>query len=625
MNRFIRVAWTWGVALGVAACGVEGQEALEVEEAPVSRPLHSERGGIGLSMELPASEGVSAQAQVVDIRRSLAVTDKSILAQFTLPGVFDQLKAQNGASGYSANQLFRQLWDTQNAATSAQADLPGEAHCTDNGNTLNGFTYDCRGAEGSQANTAALANINSYKAVGLFNRFDLAASDGADCGEYRIVFAKNSTTSGRNFIIWEAVLPNPNPNRGIEGCRPVATFWADLTADADPASRATKLRDFYFTGLPGFPPVVHLNNYGNNARDAGQVRTNQFMSGPWMLREFKLERACPSTGCTLRFVPATVKTNPFGDLFNPNRTDALAQDFQSAFVNQVPNLAVNDLNKFFYVVEDRFNSGQSADRSTPDGYLSRFSQAGSTTFRTNIQNKLTSLGSSLTPEQVVVRAQTQSCIGCHQHTNNASLGGGLTWPSSASFVHSTESDDPADPSRFRLSNALVNNFLPQRKAVLETFLDTPVKDAQFVSQVVPTQIFVGGSVTVKVTMKNTGTHAWREGNAFRLGSQSPQDNMTWGRNRVVLSSTETIHQGQQKTFSFTITAPTTAGTYAFQWRMMHDSVAPFGASSPVVSIRVVSSIGGGGSCGCTSAEVDSGPGVEQQIVCPQVRQCPQEE
>ncbi len=30
--------------------------------------------------------------------------------------------------------------------------------------------------------------------VGLFNRFDLAPADGANCGEYRIVYAKNSSS-----------------------------------------------------------------------------------------------------------------------------------------------------------------------------------------------------------------------------------------------------------------------------------------------------------------------------------------------------------------------------------------------------------------------------------------------
>ena len=596
-QRTVHSMWLMGLLLGLTACGDMGHgQAGEISaaEAPaakastpdaVSTPLHSERGGIGLELSAPGSDLVSAQSAVVDSRRSLVVTEKSILSQFTLAEVFDRLKAQNGDTGYSATQLFRQLWDTQNPAP-GEADLPGEAHCTDTGGTLNGFAYDCRTGEGAQASSTARSTITSYSAVGLFNRFDLAASDGADCGEYRIVFAKTDGTPGRNFIIWEAVLPNPSPSKGIEGCRPVAQFWVDLSADADPASRATKLKSFYFTGLPGFLPVVHMENYGNNSRGTGQVRTNQFIDFPWMLREFKLQRACPSTGCTLRFVPTTVKTNPFGGLFDPTRTDALARDFQSTFVAQVPNLAINDINKFFYVVSDQFNAGQSADRSSPDSYVSQFGKQNPSIFRTNIENKLTSIGSTLTPEQVVARAQTQSCIGCHQHSNGTNIGGGLVWPSSTGFVHSTEFPDSADSTRFGLSKALVDVFLPQRKSVLEKFINTPTRGAAFVGQSVPTRVPAGSVFTIQVTMKNTGTEAWTASGSFRLGSQAPQDNVTWGFKRIQLESNEVVHLGQEKTFSFKVTAPITPGTYAFRWRMVQESVEWFGDFSPEVAIQV---------------------------------------
>ena len=50
------------------------------------------------------------------------------------------------------------------------------------------------------------------------------------------------------------------------------------------------------------------------------------------------------------------------------------------------------------------------------------------------------------------------------------MGGGLTWPASTNFVHSSELDDPADPSRFSISPALRDQFLPLRRSVLERFL-----------------------------------------------------------------------------------------------------------------------------------------------------------
>lgn len=570
----------------------EGQDARMEEETGAAAP-HSERGGIGL---MPTEPGrVSAQAVAVDMRRSLAVNDKTILANFTLQAVLNQLVTQNGGTGFTSAQLFRQLWDTQNAAP-GQADLnavTASAHCTDNGNTLNGFSYACRPGEGAQASTSSPTTLASYSAIGLFNRFDLAPVDGSDCGEYRIVFAKTSGSSGRNFLIFEAVLPNPNPGLGLEGCRPVAQFWADLSSDADPASRATKLKGFYFTGLPGFSPVVHINNYGNNARSVGQVRTNQFIGSPWMLREFKLQRTCPSTGCIIKFTPATVKVNPFGGLFSPTNTSAQAASFQDHFVTQVASLARGDLNRFDYVVPDAFNSGQSNAQSigVVDDYPAQFG-TGASPFRTRIQNELTRLGSTLTPDDIVRRAQALSCGGCHQRSTFSpanTLGGGLIWPASASFVHNSEDSDPADTTRFQISPAMLNTFLPFRKGVLEGFLNTPPRGASFVSQTVPAQVSVGTAFSATVTMKNTGTLAWTAANNIRLGSQSPQDNTTWGPQRILLSSSDKVLQGGQKTFTLSLVAPSTPGTYTFQWQMLQEAVTRFGTATPAVTITVVDS------------------------------------
>ena len=50
----------------------------------------------------------------VDARRSLAITDQPILANFTLARVLSQLIATSGVTGLSATTLFQQWWDTQN-------------------------------------------------------------------------------------------------------------------------------------------------------------------------------------------------------------------------------------------------------------------------------------------------------------------------------------------------------------------------------------------------------------------------------------------------------------------------------------------------------------------------------
>jgi hypothetical protein len=472
-KRFNRVCLVAAAASLLGAC--EGGPT--AAEAP-----HSDRGGIGMEMPVPAPGVEQSPATVsIDIRRSLAVTEKSILARFGGRRVFSKLVADHGGTGFTPEQLFRQLWDTQNPAP-GQPDLAGMPHCTDMGNTLNGFPYVCRPSEGGQARPGSIINLDSYAAVGLYNRFDLAPADGSNCGEYRIVLAKlPSAPASRNFMIFEAVLPNPQPELGLEGCRPVASFWAGLSADADPASRASKLEAFYFTGLPGFEPVVSMSHYGNNPGSLGQVRTNQFLQGgpnappiPWMMREFKLVSDCTSQpSCTLKFVPATVKTNPFGGLFNPASTDSRASAFQSHFVSQVASLAINDLNRFNHSVPDQFNAAQSDSqtRGGADDYLAQFGP-GPSPFHQAIGQELARVGSTLTPHDIVARAQALSCGGCHQRNSGRPVGGGLTWPASANFVQSTENDDPADPSRFAISPALRDQFLPQRKAVLESFLQS---------------------------------------------------------------------------------------------------------------------------------------------------------
>ena len=151
---------------------------------------------------------------------------------------------------------------------------------------LNDFPYTCRPdpAEGGQIASNPFeypdTNPDAYIPIGLFNRFDLAPSGGAHCGEYRIVYAKRSgITIGRerNLLIFEAILPNPHPASGVEGCKRLSSYWAKLSTEDDVEKRANDLEKLYFKGLGNVEPVVHVRHYGDNSHKAGQVRTNQFM------------------------------------------------------------------------------------------------------------------------------------------------------------------------------------------------------------------------------------------------------------------------------------------------------------------------------------------------------------
>jgi len=415
----------------------------------------------------------TAEVVTIDPPRSLFVTDRAVLDSdpgglFSLERVFDQLVAQSRVPMLTSQGLWSQWWDTLNPSPGLGLGPHCDSHLTPEGAAvLNGFPLDCPRQEGAEAMVSPFASTGQvfYTTTALVNRFDLAPVTGEHCGEYRIVFARTPVVSfhPRNLLIFEAVLPNPTPDLGLEGCRPVAEFWAQLSTIDDPHARATALADFYFTGLPGFPPVVTIEHYVT-----GQIRTNMFIEPLWQLREFKLVHRCnkPKRPCkTLRITPVTDKSNPFGALFDDISTHTKAPPFRRHFAGLLPGLLADDLMQIAFQNADRFNAGQSSAQGTDNDYPFHFSQ-GSGSFAQVMQQQLTALGSDLTPTHMVRRAMTQSCAGCHQLSTfgaNSDLGHGLIWPFSLGFVHVNEAGN--------LSPALRDVFLPHRKAVLEDFLN----------------------------------------------------------------------------------------------------------------------------------------------------------
>lgn len=501
-----------------------------------------------VSIPVPSCPDVPACDPSIDVnlRPSLLLTSAdpggaAILNQhFQLTDVLQQLISEAGTQ-QSATNLFRRLWDTQHDAANGVFNQNFQPHCDDNGSTLNGFPLDCERPE----KELAVGLPSAFVPVAVFNRFDLAATDGSHCGEYRIIYAMDSTAkgsmNGRNFIIFEGQLPNPTPFCGVDSCRPVAEFWAGLSTSPPPDLGAA-LRSFYFDGLPGFGPVITPANYGFGAsggiygQSGGQIRTNQFGNfNNWQLREFQLDKGCfkvkikavdsveaekavvigPITKPPVKFVchlfakPVTVKDNPFGELFNDNPADPLTVAFQADFVNggggasTVAKLAASTIPGIGLGTDDLYNSGQSTSQpgSAPDVYPTELGSV----FAAAIQTELTNIGSSLSPTHIARRAMTQSCAGCHQHNagfsagSNANLGGGLTWPPSLNFVHVNESGT--------VSQGLANVFLPHREQVLEEFLQAcmPMPAGAANSSVANKAAPSSGSAT-KATLGGSSTH-----------------------------------------------------------------------------------------------------------------------
>jgi hypothetical protein len=113
--------------------------------------------------------------------------------------------------------------------------------------------------------------------------------------------------------------------------------------------------------------------------------------------------------------------------------------------------------------------------------------------------------------------------------------------------------------------------------------------ATYVSQMVPAQMTAGLIYGVSVTMKNTGTTTWNRNAGYKLGSQSPQDNIRWSLGRVELGPSDSIPPGGTKRFDFQVRAPATAGNYPFQWRMLRELVEWFGDFTPTLNVNVVAS------------------------------------
>lgn len=443
----------------------------------------------------------------IDPHRSLMVHDAATLTapgvDFSLEKTMDKLAGQASANvpGTTAASIFEQMWDTQNSTGTAQ--IPSGIHCDDNGGTINGFpTNNCPRAEGNEAAAANFsAKMAEYSPTALVNRIDLSHKGWKNCGEHRIIYGKGALA--KNLIIFEAVLPNPFPGCR-SGCRDVVEFWSNLSNDADPVSRSAKLENFFYNGLPGFSPVINVNHYASSANssfygasDSGQIRTNQFLQAPWLLKEFKTQTTCVGTNCEFDIVPISVKGNPYGELWNRDIAnfgsvsipglDLLAQDFQSDTLTQVTDtlLGHSDLGSFSYAVEGNKNAADSNSQGSlqEDNYRRELINVSlDPGFEIDLNNAGSALTTPLTATQIANRATALSCAGCHMPsffglTGANAVGPGQSWPNALNFVHvdvipgfnligMPEFDVTkfaGNPNGFNISPALQNNFLPARE------------------------------------------------------------------------------------------------------------------------------------------------------------------
>ena len=455
----------WSVGLLIlSSCELSPMSSPPLDSSPASL----ERA-LGAELEVCDLE---CRAEPTDIFSSFVVTDPVILDRFPLRRVLDQLASFSG-TGSTADSIWKQWWLSQRERTGGD---PGQwPFCDDNGATINGFPIECPRAESDIASIP----IESHGPVALFNRFDLMPLDGHHCGEYRIVYAMNAPRTeggigGRNFVIFEGVLPNPRPDCGPAACQEVAQFWQALTTEPDMSVRADALDEFYFKGICEFEPVVKPEHYGLDCRTGGgygqgcgQIRTNQFVDRPWNLREFTLRRDFTDSAGELIVQQTTVKQNPHFSLFDSSHP--MFSAFEPNFLGQMPlMLPVPDgVSLIAGGTDGKFDAGESISQAGPgdNDYLPDLP------FDVDIANELLALGmpGTVSSGDVAERATSQSCGGCHELSNFDDLGttngfGPSTiWPPSLGFVHVDEASN--------LSPALLTEFLPHRQRVMANFLD----------------------------------------------------------------------------------------------------------------------------------------------------------
>ncbi len=94
---------------------------------------------------------------------------------------------------------------------------------------------------------------------------------------------------------------------------------------------------------------------------------------------------------------------------------------------------------------------------------------------------------------------------------------------------------------------------------------------ELVSNTIPSTMVAGQSTSVNVVYRNRGV-LWTNARNFRLGAVGDSDPFAAGRHNI----SGEVRPGSTYTFTFTMTAPTTPGTYTTDWRMVRDNVAWFG-------------------------------------------------
>ncbi len=174
----------------------------------------------------------------------MLVSDAAVMENITLERVLWRLANADGQAVY---QAFARSFATRAEAPEGPGPrCDDDAEALDGASTLNGFPIPCPAEAQS---LLQVTETKAWKPLSVTNRFDLAPSGGETCGEQHLSFFLDRSGEHlpalplRAFLRFSAVIANPAPDQGLEGCRPLVDFWASLSrTDYDnPANRARSI------------------------------------------------------------------------------------------------------------------------------------------------------------------------------------------------------------------------------------------------------------------------------------------------------------------------------------------------------------------------------------------------
>lgn len=147
----------------------------------------------------------------------------------------------------------------------------------------------------------------------------------------------------------------------------------------------------------------------------------------------------------------------------------------------------------------------------------------------------------------------------------------------------------------RLGGTLPDDYyITKTRTLIDAWKNVPPPawQASYVSDTLPAQMDINETLTVSVTFNNTGSSSW-DTTATRLGTSNPRD-----RNSTFYVSTDWLGatrptavdaatgSGQNGTFTFVVTAPSTPGQYSESFELVQEGVAWFDGTGDDITWNV---------------------------------------